>query len=450
MITTIHPYDQSVIGEFHELDARSLQKKLDAASDAFMMWKQTTFSYRRERMLAAAAVLLKNKEKYARTITMEMGKVLAESITEVEKSAQGCQFFAEHASSLLEDQVIPVNARKSLVTFQPTGAVLAVMPWNFPFWQVIRFAAPALMAGNVGLLKHASSVTTCSLLLEDVFLEAGFPEGVFQSLIMDNKSIESIIQSDVVQGVALTGSEYAGSQVAAIAGKHIKKTVLELGGSDPFLVLEDADLDLTIKVATQSRMQNAGQSCIAAKRFIVVKSIREEFVERFSDSINKLKQGNPFDANITIGPVARVDLAETLERQLRQSVKMGAQLRTGGQRDGSNFQPALLENVQPGMPAFDEETFGPLAAVITASSEQEAIALSNKSRYGLGASVWTSDLAKGEFIARQIQSGSVFVNALMKSDVRLPFGGVKKSGYGRELAEVGIKEFVNCKAISIA
>lgn len=450
MITTIHPYDQSIVGEFQELDDATLRKKLEIAESAFKLWKQTSFSHRREKMLLAAEVLLRNKEKYARAITMEMGKVFAEALTEVEKCAQGCQYFAEQASTFLEDQIIASKARKSFVTFQPTGAILAVMPWNFPFWQVIRFAAPALMAGNVGLLKHASSVTTCSLLLQEVFLEAGFPEGVFQSLIIDNKSIENIIQSDIVQGVALTGSEYAGSQVAAIAGKHIKKTVLELGGSDPFIVLDDADLDLTIKVATQSRMQNAGQSCIAAKRFIVVESVREEFVQRFSNSIGKLKQGNPFDATVTTGPVARIDLAETLEKQLQRSVALGAQLRTGGERKGSNFQPALLDHVKPGMPAFDEETFGPLAAVISASSEQEAIALANASRYGLGASVWSRDVERGEFIARQIDSGSVFVNALMKSDARLPFGGVKKSGYGRELSELGIKEFVNSKTISIA
>jgi succinate-semialdehyde dehydrogenase/glutarate-semialdehyde dehydrogenase len=450
MITTIHPYNQSIVGEFQELDANALQKKLTIASGAFKSWKQTTLDQRREKMFAAADVLLKNKERYARTITLEMGKVLKEAIAEVEKSAQGCKYFAENASSFLKDQIIQSNASRSLVTFQPTGAILAIMPWNFPFWQVIRFAAPALMAGNVGLLKHASSVTTCSLLLEEVFLEAGFPEGVFQSLVIDNKSIEAIIQSDIVQGVALTGSEYAGSQVAALAGKHIKKTVLELGGSDPFIVLDDADLDMTVKIATQSRMQNAGQSCIAAKRFIVTEGIRKEFVARFSESISNLKQGDPFEATITTGPVARIDLAEILEKQLQKSVAKGARLTTGGERSGSNFQPTLLENVTPGMPAFDEETFGPLAAVISASSEQEAVALANASRYGLGASIWTKDIERGERLAREIESGSVFVNALMKSDTRLPFGGVKKSGYGRELSELGIKEFVNCKTISIA
>jgi len=450
MLTSIHPFDQSVVGEFEELDSSTIQKKLQTSSIAFRHWKKTTFSHRRELMLKAAALLRNNKEEYARTITLEMGKVISEARTEVEKCAGGCEYFAEHAEDFLADQLVKTEARKSMVTFHPTGAILAIMPWNFPFWQVIRFAAPALMAGNVGLLKHASNVTQCSLLLEKIFTEAGFPEGVFQSLVINSKAIESIVQSDVVQGVALTGSESAGSHVGALAGKHIKKSVLELGGSDPFIVLSDADLDLAAKTATKSRMQNAGQSCIAAKRFIVMKDVKEEFVDRFISNINALKQGNPFDASVTTGPLARVDLAESLDVQLKNSVKGGARLSHGGNRNGANFQPALLDNVAPGMPAFDEETFGPLAAIIPAGSEEEVIALANSSRYGLGASLWTRDPEKGEAIAREIESGSVFVNSLMKSDTRLPFGGIKKSGYGRELSDVGIKEFVNVKSISIA
>lgn len=450
MLTSIHPFDQSVVGEFEEFDSSTIQKKLEKSSMAFRHWKKTSFAYRRELMLKAAALLRQNKEEYARTITMEMGKVIGESRTEVEKCAGGCEYFAEHAEGFLADQIVKADVRKSMVTYHPTGAILAIMPWNFPFWQVIRFAAPALMAGNVGLLKHASNVTQCSLLIEKIFVEAGFPEGVFQSLVINNKAIDSILESDIVQGVALTGSEGAGSHVGALAGKHIKKSVLELGGSDPFIVLSDADLDLAAKVATQSRMQNAGQSCIAAKRFIVVKEVKDEFVNRFISNINALKQGNPFDASVTTGPLARVDLAESLETQLKNSIKNGARLSHGGHRDGANFQPALLDNVAPGMVAFDEETFGPLAAIIPVSSEEEAISFANLSRYGLGASVWTRDLEKGERVARQIESGSVFVNSLMKSDARLPFGGIKKSGYGRELSEIGIKEFVNIKSISIS
>jgi succinate-semialdehyde dehydrogenase / glutarate-semialdehyde dehydrogenase len=450
MITTLNPYDQSVVGEFQTLDAAALNARIELAGQTFQKWKRTTFAERRERMLAAASVLVQNKERYARTIAMEMGKVLPEAVAEVEKSAAGCRFFAEHAEEYLKDMLIQTEARKSLVSFHPTGAILAVMPWNFPFWQVIRFAAPALMAGNVGLLKHASSVTTCSLMLEEVFKEAGFPAGAFQSLIIESKSVESVLASDIVQGVALTGSEEAGSKVASIAGRHIKKSVLELGGSDPFIVLKDAELEHAVKVATQSRMQNAGQSCISAKRFIVVKEIHDEFVHRFADSIRKIRQGNPLDSSTNMGPVARIDLAETLEKQLKQSLKAGARLEAGGDRDGSNFQPTLIDQVAPGMAAFDEETFGPLAAVIVANDETHAISLANRSRFGLGASVWTTDRERGEQVARQIESGSVFVNALMKSDQRLPFGGVKKSGYGRELSEMGIKEFVNAKTISVS
>lgn len=450
MLTSVHPFDLSLVGEYPEMNTGQVQKILDRSAAAFRDWKKTSFSHRAGLLMNVAALLRENKEKYARTITLEMGKVISEARAEVEKCAGACQYFAEHSEAFLEDQIIDTGARKSLVTYQPTGAILAVMPWNFPFWQVIRFAAPALMAGNVGILKHAANVTGCSLLLEKIFQEAGFPHGAFQSLVIANQQIEMVIQSDIIQGIALTGSEYAGSTVGAMAGRSIKKTVLELGGSDPFIVLADADLDQAVRNATQSRMQNAGQSCIAAKRFIVNSGIKDEFVARFSESIEALRQGNPFDESITTGPLARVDLAETLERQLVGTIKLGARLVTGGQRNGSNVQPALVDQVVPGMPAFDEETFGPLGAVITASTDEDAVKLANASRYGLGASIWTRDHEKGEQLAREIVSGSVFVNAMMKSDARLPFGGVKKSGFGRELSYHGLKEFVNVKSISIA
>lgn len=449
MIKTINPYDQSVVGEFETLDPAALKEKIELAGRTFQQWKKTSFSERREKMLAASVVLTQNRERYARTISLEMGKVLPEALAEIDKSAAALRFFAERAEGYLKDIIIQTESKKSLVSHHPTGAILAVMPWNFPFWQVIRFAAPALMAGNVGLLKHASSVTTCSLQLQEIFQQAGFPEGAFQSLVIDSKAVESVLASDTVQGVALTGSEEAGGKVASIAGKYIKKSVLELGGSDPFVVLKDADLELAVKVATQSRMQNAGQSCISAKRFIVVKEIHDAFLGRFIESVKKIRQGNPLDPATNMGPVARVDLAESLEKQLKQSINAGAVLEAGGERDGSNFQPTLISKVKPGMAAFEEETFGPLAAVVVARDESHAVELANQSRYGLGASVWTTDRERGENIARQIESGSVFVNALMKSDQRLPFGGVKKSGYGRELSELGIKEFVNAKTISI-
>ena len=450
MFKSIHPFDQSVVGEFPLMNSSDVQKKLDLASKAFAEWKKTSFAHRGSLMLKVASIIRNNKEEYARTIALEMGKLLSEAKAEVEKSATACEYFAQHAEEFLKDQTMVTEAKRSFVAFQPVGALLAIMPWNFPFWQVFRFAAPALMAGNVGLLKHAPNVTRCSLMIEKIFSEAGFPPGVFQSLIIEVNLVEGIISSDIIQGVALTGSEAAGSQVGSIAGKNIKRTVLELGGSDAFIVLPDADLEKTVKIATQSRMQNVGQSCIAAKRFIVLEEIKEKFVAQFAESIQSLVQGDPFNEKSTLGPLARLDLAEKLEVQLRKSTEAGAKLLVGGQRNGCNFQATLLDNVRPGMAAFEEETFGPLAAVITAKTEDEAIALANKTRYGLGATVWTRDLIKAERIARELDSGSVLINALMRSDVRLPFGGVKKSGYGRELSEFGIKEFVNVKTISVA
>ena len=450
MLKSINPFDQSIIKEYQEFSPSLIQEKLKTSSTTFKDWKKTSFAHRSELMLKASKLLIQNREQYARMISLEMGKVFSEARAEIEKSAGGCQYFAENAEKFLADETIKTDSRKSLVSFHPTGTILAVMPWNFPFWQVIRFAAPALMAGNVGVLKHASNVSGCSLLLEEIFRTAGFPEGVFQSLLIDNRQIESILQSDIVQGVALTGSELAGSQVASIAGKYIKKAVLELGGSDPFVVLADADLENAAKVATQSRMQNAGQSCISAKRFIVDKRVKDEFTAHFLKNVNSLRQGDPFVETTTTGPLARVDLAEALEKQLKSSISQGARLLAGGRGEGANFRPSLLDQVKPGMQAFDEETFGPLAAIVTVSSEEEAIEMANRSRYGLGSSVWTRDVERGERVARQIECGSVFINALMKSDARLPFGGVKKSGYGRELSEYGIKEFVNIKSIAIA
>lgn len=450
MFKSIHPFNQSLVEEFPLMNVANVEAKLGLAEKAFRDWKNTSFSHRSNLMLKVAALIRQNKEEYARTITLEMGKLFTEARAEVEKSATACEYFAQNAEQFLKDKPVTTEVKESFVAFQPIGAVLAIMPWNFPFWQVFRFAAPALMAGNVGLLKHAPNVTRCSLMIEKLFLDAGFPVGVFQSLVIDVKLVEGIISSNIVQGVALTGSEAAGSQVAAIAGRNIKRSVLELGGSDAFIVLPDADLENTVKIATQSRMQNVGQSCIAAKRFIILESIREEFVSRFKESIESLIQGDPFDEKITLGPMARVDLAEKLEAQLKASLQRGAKLLTGGSRHECNFQATLLDNVRPGMPAFEEETFGPLAAVITAKDENEAIALANQTRYGLGATVWSKDLSKAERVARELDSGSVLINALMRSDVRLPFGGVKKSGYGRELSEFGIKEFVNVKTISIA
>ena len=450
MLTSVNPFDQSVIGEYQEDDEAVVNRKVEKAAKVFKSWKQESFSDRASLMRRAGEILRSNKNKYAKIISTEMGKVLSEAEGEIEKCANACDYFAEKAEEFLRDKIIQTDAAKSFVCFQPLGPVLAIMPWNFPFWQVFRFAVPSLMAGNVGLLKHASNVSQCSLAIESIFLEAGFPEGVFQSLIVDSKKADSIIAHDLIAAVTLTGSEFAGTQVAAAAGKNLKKTVLELGGSDPFIVLDDADLDLAARVATQSRMQNAGQSCIAAKRFIVMHSIHEAFLERFKHHVEALRQGNPLLKDTTIGPLARVDLAEGLEKQMKDSLSEGAKLITGGQRDGANYQPAILDQVSPGMPAFDEEMFGPVAAMVSVKDEREAVERANQNRYGLGASVWTKDSARGEKIARGIESGCVFVNSLMRSDQRLPFGGIKKSGYGRELSELGIKEFMNAKTIYIA
>lgn len=450
MLKSVNPFDQSLLGEFPELDERAVDRKIVAAAKAFTSWRKETFDRKAALMQRAAALLREKKHDYAKIISTEMGKVLKEAEGEIEKCASGCDYFALNAERFLKDQIIDTDASKSFVCYQPLGPVLAIMPWNFPFWQVFRFAAPSLMAGNVGLLKHASNVSQCSLAIESIFREAGFPEGAFQSLLIDSKKVEPVIAHDLVAAVTLTGSEFAGSKVAAVAGKNIKKTVLELGGSDPFIVLDDADLDLAARVATQSRMQNAGQSCIAAKRFIVMESVRDSFLERFQKNVEALRQGDPLHAETTTGPLARIDLAEDLEKQMNKSIQAGARLITGGKRTDANYQPAILDHVSPGMPAFDEEMFGPVAATITVKNEREAIDLANQNRYGLGASVWTSDPQRGERVAREVESGCVFVNSLMRSDQRLPFGGIKKSGYGRELSELGIKEFTNAKTVYVA
>ena len=450
MLQSIYPYDQSLIAEFEEHGVGIVDEKLNAAQKIFRSWKRESFSHRADLMKRAGGILRRDKGRLARIISMEMGKVLKEAEGEIEKCANACDFFADQAEDYLRDQEIKTDASRSLVAYQPMGVVLAIMPWNFPFWQVFRFAAPTLMAGNVGLLKHASNVSQCSLAIESIFTEAGFRQGVFQSLLIQSDKVDAVISDDRIAAVTLTGSEAAGTKVAATAGKNLKKTVLELGGSDPFIVLADADLELAARIATQSRMQNAGQSCIAAKRFIVIESIREEFLDRFTKNVKALRQGDPLLPETTTGPLARVDLAEDLDKQVKRSVSSGALVVAGATRKDANYQPAILDHVGPGMPAFEEEMFGPVAAVINARDEDDAVAIANRNRYGLGSSVWTRDPQRGERIARRIESGSVFVNSLMRSDQRLPFGGIKKSGYGRELSELGIKEFMNAKTIYIA
>lgn len=445
---SINPFNNELINEFEIFDDARIEKSLVQAENAFLNWRNTTFQFRSDLFTNLAATLRKNKEKYAHNISLEMGKTIKESTAEVEKCAVCCAYYAEHGEQFLKNEIIHDETEiKSLVAFDPIGAVFAVMPWNFPFWQVIRFAAPSLMAGNVGLLKHAKNVTQCALHLEEAFLEAGFPEHVFQSLIIPSSQSEKIIRHQIVQGVTLTGSEGAGTSVASLAGKHIKKSVLELGGSDPFIILEDADIHLAAKIASQSRMQNAGQSCIAAKRFIVEEKIKNDFLEAFKNEIEKIKQGDQLNTDNNMGPVSSLSSAEEIERQVNISMQKGAALITGLKRNGANFQPSLIANVQPGMPAFDEEIFGPVAAVISAKNAEDAIAIANGHRYGLASTLFTKDLDKAYHLARNINAGAVFINSMVKSDPKYPFGGVKKSGYGRELSYYGMKEFVNVKTI---
>ena len=449
IFSSINPYNLETVAEYAALSDTQIQQKLNTATTAFKSWKKTTFTQRAELMHRVATILRRDKEVLATLMTTEMGKIIAESRAEIEKTAAHVAFFADNTEGYLNDEIIPFEGQKALIAFEPIGCIFAVMPWNYPFWQVLRYAAPTIMAGNVTILKHAPNVFGCAEAIEKVFLEAGFPEGVFQSVVIDTPQTERLIAADIVQGVTLTGSEYAGSAVAAMAGKHIKKSVLELGGSDPFIVLADADIEKAAKVATQSRMMNAGQACICAKRFIVVEAVKEAFTHYFKDNISKLIQGNPMDPSVNMGPMARLDLAEKLSRQLEATISQGATKILGGKRNNCHFQPTLLTNVNFGTTAFSEETFGPLATVISAKNEQKAIELANNHRYGLAATLWTTDVERGYQLARQIDSGSVFINTMVASNSRLPFGGVKKSGYGRELSVHGLKEFVNWKTIVI-
>ncbi len=447
---SIYPYTQETISEYVVMSNKEIDNCLQLAEKTFVDWKLTSYKQRALVFMQVAFILERDKELLAILIVHEMGKIKAEAISEIEKCAYVCTYYAEHAANLLQDEIMEAGYHKSFVTYQPIGAVLGVMPWNFPFWQVFRFAAPTLMAGNIALLKHAPNVCGCALIIEKIFLEAGAPPGVFQTLIIETSSVEKLLQTDIVQAVSLTGSERAGSAVAMLAGKNIKKSVLELGGSDALIILPDADMKAAAKVALQSRFLNAGQSCIGAKRFIVLEEALNDFMQEIHLLLPTYIQGDPLNAATTTGPLARLDLAENLNRQMQQSKERGATIGFSGSMEGCNFSPALLMNVSKGMLAFDEETFGPLAAVITAKNEAEAISYANDSSLGLGGSIWTSDIEKGIALARKINTGSVFINALVKSDPKLPIGGIKKSGYGRELGRHGILEFVNAKTIAAA
>ena len=451
-IQSINPATGEVLETFQETATGEIERILEAAYTSFRDWRSRPFAHRAQLMREAARILRTRKEKYARTMTLEMGKPIFQSEAEVEKCALACDYYAENAEAFLADQPRPTEASRSYIQFQPIGPVLAIMPWNFPFWQVFRFAAPALMAGNSGILKHASNVPRCALQIEEVFREAGFPEGLFRAVLAGPAAVSAIIADPRIRAVTLTGSDIAGSKVAEQAGRELKKTVLELGGSDPFIVLEDADIKKAAKTAAEARLINSGQSCIAAKRFIVVEKIADAFLELFVSEMRSRTMGDPLDRAMQVGPQARHDLRVSLNRQVEDSVKRGAQLLLGGQileGPGAFYPPTILAAVNKGMPAFDEETFGPVAAVIRARDEADAIRLANDSQFGLGASLWTEDRERAERVVRQIEAGCVFVNDFVKSDPRLPFGGVKRSGYGRELSDYGIREFMNIKSVWI-
>ncbi len=446
---SINPYNNELIEEFDTHTSTDIEKYINDADSAYRVWKTTSYEHRAQLMLKAAEVLRNNKEKYAKAMVLEMGKPISEALAEIEKCAWVCEFYAEKAEAFLQDEIIATDADKSMVKYQPIGAILAIMPWNYPYWQVFRFAAPALMAGNVCLLKHAQNVIRCSLFMDEIFAEAGFPDGTFRSLIITPEQTVSVIEHPAVKAVTLTGSERAGKSVAATAGKNIKKTVLELGGSNAYIVLSDADLNEAAKVGCTARMMNTGQSCIAAKRFILMRDIADEFTELLKNNIAALKLGEPMDKQTQVGPMAREDLAKGIEEQVQKSVDKGAKVILGGKRKGATYHPTVLTDVKPGMPAFDEELFGPVASIIVVDSEEEALKLANQSNYGLGMSVCTKDMSKAQLFIDGAEDGAVFVNSLVKSDPRLPFGGTKLSGYGRELAEHGIKEFVNAKTVYI-
>jgi len=452
-IATINPATGEVIKTFPALTEAEIETKLQLAVSTFKAERKTPFAVRAKRMLKAAEILERDKEKFAHLMTLEMGKPYKAAVAEAVKCTTACRYYAENTERFMADEVVETGAKKSFIRYLPIGPILAVMPWNFPFWQVIRFAAPALMAGNVAVLKHAPNVPGCALAIERTFAEAGFPAGVLGALLIsDNAAAQRLVDHPVIRAVTLTGSERAGAAVAAAAGGRLKKTVMELGGSDAFIVLADANVEQAAAKAAEARCINNGQSCIAAKRFIVEGGIADRFEKAIVSAMSAMKVGDPMDRSTQIGPLARLDLLDALHGQVRTSIEQGAKLRLGGRRrsgKGFFYEPTVLAEVRPGMAAFDEETFGPVAAIIRAVDAEDAVRLANQSRYGLGASIWTKDADRAELLAGEIESGCVFINGMVKSDPRLPFGGIKNSGWGRELSQFGIHEFVNIKTIWI-
>ena len=451
-IDAVNPATGETIKTYEEMTPDQAAEAVQEAHAAWEPWRKLSFADRATPMKKAAAILRERKEEFARLMALEMGKPFKQGVAEAEKCALGCDYYAEHAEAHLAPEMVKTDASKSYVAFEPVGVVLAVMPWNFPFWQVFRFAAPALMAGNVGVLKHASNVPGCAMAIEEVFVQAGFPKGVFRTLLIGSRHVKAVIEHPLVRAVTLTGSTPAGKAVAAQAGAALKKTVLELGGSDPYIVLEDADLEHAVNTCTTSRLINSGQSCVNAKRFIVVEPLVAAFTEKMVAAMKARRMGDPLADGTEIGPQARPDLRDELHQQVMDSVAKGAKLLLGGEvppGNGSFYPPTVLGDVKPGMPAYHEELFGPVASIFSARDEADAIRIANDSIFGLGAAVFTNDVARGERIARQLDAGCAFVNTLVASDPRLPFGGIKESGYGRELGTYGIKEFVNMKTVYV-
>jgi succinate-semialdehyde dehydrogenase / glutarate-semialdehyde dehydrogenase len=451
-ITSVNPATGEVLKTFEALTDRELMTKLDLAAATFVAHRNTSFAYRAERMLKAAEILEREKESFGRLMSLEMGKPIQSAIDEAVKSAWACRYYAENAERFLADEVVETSASRSYIRYQPLGPVLAIMPWNYPFWQVVRFIAPALMAGNVGLLKHASNVPQCALAVEDVFLRAGFAEGVFQTLLVGASKVDAILDDPRIVAATLTGSEGAGIQVGISAAKRIKKVVLELGGSDPYIVMKTANFDEAVATAVKARVANNGQSCIAAKRFIVEESIADRFEQDFVARMEALKVGDPLDPKTDLGPLASASAVGDLQRDVRKSIEAGARLLTGGKPlpgKGNFYPPTVLTDIPRNSPAYSEEFFGPVASVFRVKDADEAIHIANDTRFGLGASVWTQDTAERDHLIQGLEAGMVFVNKMVASDPRVPFGGVKQSGFGRELGPVGIREFTNIKTVWI-
>ena len=452
-IASINPGTGETLKEFAAMDARQIEEKLRKADGAFRSYRKTSFEQRANWLIAAADLLEKDKADLARTMTLEMGKLLRAAEEEITKCARGCRFYAENAERFLAERRIETESAHNFVRYEPMGCVLAIMPWNFPFWQVFRFAAPALMAGNVALLKHAANVPQCAIAIENIFRRAEFPDGVFQTLLVENEQVRPIIEDSRVRAVTLTGSERAGSEVASEAARQIKKSVLELGGSDPFIVMPSADLPAAVKTGVAARIQNTGQSCIAAKRFILADKIYDQFVAEFVAKMRALKVGDPLDPETEIGPLASEAILEGVDEQVQKSIKAGAKLLTGGKRidrPGFFYEPTVLSDIPPDSPAYREEIFGPVASCFRVGDAAAAIKIANDSTFGLGATAWTKDSAEKELFAKELDAGMVFINSMVASDPRLPFGGAKRSGFGRELGAEGIREFVNIKTVSIA